>query len=144
MAKARLVITAVTVEKRRVSEVAHSCGVARSWVYALLARYRDEGDTAVIGGVLRGFPGTRHPNSGSRSAAVRNGTHGSENTTGGQRRGDPAGQPVAFFVAAHIREHSLTLVLQQPALNTGVLAPEMVSGHAVTVFARDRDTPWAC
>jgi hypothetical protein len=68
----------------------------------------------------------------------------SENTTGGQRRGDPAGQPVAFFVAAHIREHSLTLVLQQPALNTGVLAPEMASGHAVTVIARDRDTPWAC
>jgi transposase len=57
MSKARLVITAVTVEKRRVSEVAHSCGVARSWVYALLARYRDEGDTAVVGGVLRGFPG---------------------------------------------------------------------------------------
>jgi hypothetical protein len=54
----------------------------------------------------------------------------------------PAGQPVAFFVAADVREHSLTLVLQS-ALNTGVLAPEMASGHAVTVFARDRDTPWA-
>ena len=46
MSKARLVITAVTVEKRRVSEVARSYGVARSWVYALLARYRDEGDAA--------------------------------------------------------------------------------------------------
>jgi hypothetical protein len=90
------------------------------------------------------IPRTRHPNPGSRSAAARNDTHGSENTTGGQRRGDPAGQPVAFFVAAHVREHSLTLVLQQPALNTGILAPEMASSHAVTVFARDRDTPWAC
>ncbi len=46
MAKARLVITAVTVEKRSVSEVARTYGVARSWVYALLARYRAEGGAA--------------------------------------------------------------------------------------------------
>ena len=46
MSKARLVITAVTVEKRQVSEVAKSYGVARSWVYALLARYRAEGEAA--------------------------------------------------------------------------------------------------
>jgi transposase InsO family protein len=46
MSKARLVITAVTVEKRPVSEVARSYGVARSWVYALVARYRAEGEAA--------------------------------------------------------------------------------------------------
>ena len=46
MSKARLVITAVTVEKRPVGEVAKSCGVARSWVYALLARYKAEGEAA--------------------------------------------------------------------------------------------------
>jgi len=46
MSKARLVITAVIVEKRRVSEVARSYGVARSWVYTLLARYRAEGESA--------------------------------------------------------------------------------------------------
>jgi transposase InsO family protein len=46
MSKARLVITAVTVEKRPVSEVAKSYGVARSWVYALLARYEAEGEAA--------------------------------------------------------------------------------------------------
>jgi transposase len=46
MSKARLVITAVTVEKRPVSEVARAYGVARSWVYALLARYREEGEAA--------------------------------------------------------------------------------------------------
>ena len=46
MSKARLVITAVTVEKRPVSEVARTYGVARSWVYALLARYEAEGETA--------------------------------------------------------------------------------------------------
>ncbi len=46
MPKARLVITAVTVEKRSVSEVARTYRVARSWVYALLARYRTEGEAA--------------------------------------------------------------------------------------------------
>jgi transposase InsO family protein len=46
MSKARLVITAVTVENRPVSEVARAYGVARSWVYALLARYRAEGEAA--------------------------------------------------------------------------------------------------
>jgi transposase len=46
MSKARLVITAVTVEKRPVSEVARSYGVARSWIYALLARYEAEREAA--------------------------------------------------------------------------------------------------
>ena len=46
MSKARLVITAITVEKRPVSEVAKSYGVARSWVYTLLGRYRAEGEAA--------------------------------------------------------------------------------------------------
>jgi transposase len=46
MSKARLVIPAVTIEKRRVREAARSYGVARSWVYALLASYREEGDAA--------------------------------------------------------------------------------------------------
>jgi transposase InsO family protein len=46
MSKARLVITAVTVEKRPVSEVARTYGVARSWIYTLLARYEEEGEAA--------------------------------------------------------------------------------------------------
>jgi len=46
MSKARLVITAVTVEKRPVSEVARSYGVARSWICTLLARYEAEGEAA--------------------------------------------------------------------------------------------------
>lgn len=46
MSKAKLVITAVTVEKRPVSEVARAYGVARSWVCALLARYQAEGEAA--------------------------------------------------------------------------------------------------
>lgn len=46
MSKARLVITAVVVEGRSPSEVARTYGVARSWVYTLVARYRTEGDAA--------------------------------------------------------------------------------------------------
>ena len=46
MSKARLLITAVTVEKRPVSEVARAYGVARSWVYTLRARYGAEGEAA--------------------------------------------------------------------------------------------------
>ena len=46
MSKARLVITAVTVEKRSVGQVVADYGVSRSWVYELLARYRAEGEAA--------------------------------------------------------------------------------------------------
>ena len=46
MSKARLVITAVTVERRPDTDVARAYGVARSWIYELLARYRAEGETA--------------------------------------------------------------------------------------------------
>ena len=46
MSKARLVITAVVLEKRPVSEVAAQYGVSRSWIYELVARYRAEGDGA--------------------------------------------------------------------------------------------------
>jgi transposase InsO family protein len=46
VSKARLVITAVVLEKRPVSEVTAAYGVSRSWIYELLARYRADGDTA--------------------------------------------------------------------------------------------------
>lgn len=46
MSKARLVITAITIEKRPVAEVVATYGVSRSWLYELLARYRDEGENA--------------------------------------------------------------------------------------------------
>ena len=46
MSKARLVITAVVIEGRSPSEVAKAYGVARSWVYTLVDRYRTEGDAA--------------------------------------------------------------------------------------------------
>ena len=39
-------ITAVVVEDRSPSEVARTYGVARSWVYTLVARYRAEGEAA--------------------------------------------------------------------------------------------------
>ena len=40
----RLLITAVVVENRPVRDVAVHYGVSRSWLYALLARYRVEGE----------------------------------------------------------------------------------------------------
>ena len=60
MSKARLVITAVSVEKRPVSEVARAYGVARSWIYALLARYQAEGEAAFE-------PRSRRPKSSPRA-----------------------------------------------------------------------------
>jgi transposase InsO family protein len=46
VSKARLVITAVVVEGRPVQEVSAAYGVARSWIYELLVRYRSEGEAA--------------------------------------------------------------------------------------------------
>ena len=46
MTDARLLITAVVVEKRSILDVAVQYGVSRSWLYELLARYRREGEAA--------------------------------------------------------------------------------------------------
>jgi transposase InsO family protein len=53
--KARLVLTALVVEKRPVAEVAREYGVSRSWLYELLARHRSEGEAAYQ-------PRSRRPN----------------------------------------------------------------------------------
>jgi transposase InsO family protein len=63
MSKARLVITAVIVEKRPISEVAKSYGVARSWVYTLLARYQAGGEAAFE-------PRSRRPKSSPRATGT--------------------------------------------------------------------------
>ena len=60
MSKARLVITAVLVEKRTVAEVVAEYGVARSWLYELLARDRAEGEAAFE-------PRSRRPKTSPRS-----------------------------------------------------------------------------
>lgn len=46
VSKARLVITAVVVEKRSQAEVAREYGVSKGWVSKLVARYRVEGEAA--------------------------------------------------------------------------------------------------
>jgi transposase InsO family protein len=46
MSKARLVITAVVVERRSQAEVARAYGVSKGWVSKLVARYRAEGEAA--------------------------------------------------------------------------------------------------
>jgi transposase InsO family protein len=60
MSKARLVITAITLEKRTVTEVVDDYGVSRSWVYELLARYRTEGEAAFE-------PRSRRPHTSART-----------------------------------------------------------------------------
>jgi transposase InsO family protein len=59
MSKARLVVTAVLVEHRPVSMVARDYGVARSWIYELLSRYRQFGDAGLQ-------PRSRRPRSNPR------------------------------------------------------------------------------
>jgi transposase len=46
MSKARLVITAIEIEGRSVTEVAKTYAVSRSWIYELLTRHRTEGNAA--------------------------------------------------------------------------------------------------
>jgi transposase len=46
MTKARLIITAVVLERRRQGEVARAYGVSPGWVSRLVARYRAEGEAA--------------------------------------------------------------------------------------------------
>jgi transposase len=46
MSKARLIITAVTVEGRSQREVARAYGINQSWVSRLVARYHAEGEAA--------------------------------------------------------------------------------------------------
>jgi transposase len=46
VSKARLIITAIAIEGRTQAEVANTYGVSEGWVSKLIARYRDEGETA--------------------------------------------------------------------------------------------------
>ena len=46
MSKARLVITALFVEKQTPTQISTRYGVDRSWIYKLKARYEAEGETA--------------------------------------------------------------------------------------------------
>jgi transposase len=46
VSKARLIITAVVVEGRSQADVARSYGVSKGWVSKLVARYREQGETA--------------------------------------------------------------------------------------------------
>jgi len=46
MSKARLIITAVTIEGRSQHEVARAYGISQSWVSRLVARYRAQGEAA--------------------------------------------------------------------------------------------------
>jgi transposase InsO family protein len=60
MSKARLVITALFVEKQTPAQIAARYGVHRSWVYRLKARYQGEGEAAFE-------PRSRRPRTSPRS-----------------------------------------------------------------------------
>jgi transposase InsO family protein len=95
MSKARLVITAVTVEKRPVSEVARAYGVSRSWLYELLARYAAEGEAAFE-------PRSRRPKTSPSAAGP-----GTVELIARLRK-DLAGQGLdagPHTIAWHLREH---------------------------------------
>ena len=63
MSKARLVITAVVIEGRSQAEVARDYAISKSWVSKLVARYRDEGETAFE-------PRSRRPHSSPTAIAA--------------------------------------------------------------------------
>src|SRR3954452_16443535 len=62
--EARLVITAVRLEKRPVAEVVAAYRVSRAWVYKLLARYDAEGEAAFE-------PRSKRPRSSHRHTPTR-------------------------------------------------------------------------
>ena len=64
--KARLVITAVVVEKQPVAQVVRDYGVSRSWVYELLARYAPERRVATIISASRCFNTLVNPDRAAR------------------------------------------------------------------------------
>jgi transposase InsO family protein len=62
MSKACLVVTAVLIEHRPVAAVARDYGVARSWIYQLLARYEQAGEAGLQ-------PRSRRPRTNPRQLA---------------------------------------------------------------------------
>lgn len=99
MSKARLVVTAITVEKRRVSEVAKTYGVARSWIYTLLARYEAEGEAAFEPRSRRhrqprGRPGRPRRPGPLRPGAVVDRVHALERDTLYQKDKSPGQDPI--------------------------------------------------
>jgi transposase len=123
MSKARLVITAVTVEKRPVSEVVRSYGVARSWVYALLARYREEGEAAFE-------PRSRRTKSSPRAipdAAAVLITEVRKDLAG---RGLDAGpQTIAWHLAHHHGIGVSAATVSRYLARAGLVTPDRASGH---------------
>src|SRR3954463_1140491 len=63
MSKARLVLTALFVDRQTPAEVARRYGVHRSWVYRLKERYEAEGEAAFT-------PRSRRPRSSPRATAA--------------------------------------------------------------------------
>jgi transposase len=89
MSKARLVVAAIEIEHRPISEVARDYRVARSWIYTLLARYRAQGEAGLE-------PRSRRPASNPRqSGPTEPGTvqrHGTSKTVWTTKAPSPPGR----------------------------------------------------
>ena len=117
MSKARLVITAVTVEKRPVSEVARTYGVARSWVYALLARYAGRARRRSSRG-----PGGRRPRRGRSPDTVSLITEIRKDLAG---RGLDAGpQTIAWHLEHHHGIRVSAATVSRYLARAGLVTPE--------------------
>jgi transposase InsO family protein len=118
VSKARLVITAVVVEGRPVDQVSASYGLARSWIYELLARYRAEGDAAFE-------PRSRRPHSQPRAIPAATAELIIELRRDLTRQGLDAG---AHTIAWHLRQqHQLTVseaTIWRTLQRAGLIIPE--------------------
>jgi transposase InsO family protein len=118
VSKARLVITAVLVEGRSIREVSAAYGVARSWIYELLTRYRAEGEAVFQ-------PRSRRPH--SQPAAIPAATVGLIIQLRHQltRQGLDAG---AHTIAWHLAEHHQLQVsaatIWRTLKRSGLIIPE--------------------
>ena len=118
MSKARLVITAVTVEKRPVSEVARAYGVARSWVYTLLARYRAEGEAAFE-------PRSRRPRTSPRAIARTRSSLITELRKDLAGQGLDAGpQTIAWHLEHHHQVRVSAATISRYLARAGLVTPE--------------------
>jgi transposase InsO family protein len=138
MSKARLVITAVTVEKRPVSEVARAYGVARSWIYTLLARYQAEGEAAFE-------PRSRRPKTSPR--AISDATAGLIT----ELRKDLAGQGLdagPHTIAWHLKHHRQIRVspatISRYLARAGLVIPEPSKRPRSSYIRFQADQPNEC
>jgi transposase InsO family protein len=138
MSKARLVITAVSVEKRPVSEVAQAYGVARSWVYTLLAPYAAEGEAAF-------GPRSRRPKTSPRAlpGATVTLTIAVRKQLAGQGL-DAGPQTIAWHLEHHHRIRVSPATISRHLTRAGLVVPEPSKRPKSSYIRFQADQPNEC